>query len=485
MSVQPLNFYDRAEVALHDPQLKQALDRATTRFTAQRNSALDKMLDSDDVRDRARAARARALAQLDRYLEQLATNVEAAGGQVHWAWDAADARRIIADLCRSRDVRRIVKGKSMASEEVHLNQALEEAGFTVVETDLGEYIIQLAGQTPSHIVAPAIHWTKEQVSELFHQKLGVPRTDEIAQMTRTARERLRGEYLRADMGITGVNFGVAETGTIVLIENEGNGRLSSTAPRIHVALMGIERTVATIDDLLPLLQVLARSATGQKLSVYTNFVTGPARPGEVDGPEEFHLVLLDNGRSRILGSEYVEALYCIRCGACLNACPVYGEIGGHAYGAVYPGPIGAVLTPNLDGLNEENRWLPHASSLCGACQEVCPVRIPLPDYLLKLRRDANEQLGAAPIERLAMRAWRIGMASAGLYRASGRLSRVGLKLLERRRRIRRLPPPLDRWTHGRDFPPFAARSFRERWAERQGAAVSPPAPAASSEESRP
>lgn len=467
MTAQPLNFYDRAEVALHDPQLKQALDRATTRFTAQRNNALATMLASDEVRDRARAARARALAQLDRYLEQLAANVEAAGGQVHWAWDAADARRIIAELCRTRAVRRIVKGKSMASEEVHLNQALEEAGFTVVETDLGEYIIQLAGETPSHIVAPAIHWTKEQVSELFHQKLGVPRTDEIAQMTRTAREQLRGEYLRADMGITGVNFGVAETGTLVLIENEGNGRLTSTAPRIHVALMGIERTVATTDDLLPLLQVLARSATGQKLSVYTNFVTGPARAGEVDGPEELHLVLLDNGRSRILGSEYVEALYCIRCGACLNACPVYGEIGGHAYGAVYPGPIGAVLTPNLDGLSQENRWLPHASSLCGACQEVCPVRIPLPDYLLKLRRDALVQLGATPGERLAMRVWRMGMASTGLYRAGSKLSRIGLRLLERRRRIRRLPPPLDRWTHGRDFPPFATRSFRERWADRQ------------------
>jgi L-lactate dehydrogenase complex protein LldF len=385
---------------------------------------------------------------------------------VHWAWDAAEARQIIADLCRSKNVQRIVKGKSMASEEIHLNHALEEAGFTVVETDLGEYIIQLAGQTPSHIIAPAIHWTKEQVSELFHEKLGAPRTDQISDMARTARDTLRNEYLRADMGITGVNFAVAETGTIVLIENEGNGRLTSTAPRIHVALMGIERTVATMDDLLTLLQVLARSATGQKLSVYTNFVTGPARPGEADGPDEFHLVLLDNGRSRILGSEYFEALYCIRCGACLNVCPVYGEIGGYAYGAVYPGPIGAVLTPNLDGLNDDNRWLPHASSLCGACQEACPVRIPLPDYLLKLRRDAIVQLGADPSERLAMRAWRLGMSSAGLYRAGGKLSRLGLRLLERRRRVRRLPPPLDAWTHGRDFPPFAARSFRERWADR-------------------
>jgi len=466
MAVQPLTFYDRADAALHNPQLKTALDRATTRFTAQRATALTNLLNSDEVRDRARAARARALAQLDQYLEQLARNIEAAGGHVHWAWDAAEAQKIIVDLARSKDVRRIVKGKSMASEEIHLNHALESAGFTVVETDLGEYIIQLAGETPSHIIAPAIHWTKEQVSDLFHQKLGTPQTDEIPMLTRTARETLRMEYLRADMGITGVNFGVAETGTIVLVENEGNGRLCSTTPHIHVALMGIERTVATTEDLLPLLQVLARSATGQKLSVYTNFVTGPGRAGEADGPEEFHLVLLDNGRSRILGSEYVETLFCIRCGACLNVCPVYGEIGGHAYGSVYPGPIGAVLTPNLDGLDKENKWLPYASSLCGACQEACPVRIPLPDYLLRLRRDAVREVGAPLMERAAMRAWRLGMSSSRLYNTGAKLSRVGLKMLARRRRIRRLPPPLDAWTHGRDFPSFAPKSFHERWAQR-------------------
>jgi L-lactate dehydrogenase complex protein LldF len=466
MATHPLTFYERADDALHDERLKLALDRATSRFTSQRTMAMTSLLASEEVRDRSRAARARALADLDRYLEQLAANVEAAGGVVHWAWDAADAQRIIGELCRERGVRRIVKGKSMASEEIHLNHALESAGFTVVETDLGEYIIQLAGETPSHIIAPAIHWTREQVSELFHDRLGAPRTDEIPQLARTARESLRQEYLRADMGITGVNFGVAETGTIVLVENEGNGRLTSTAPRIHLAIMGIERTVATMDDLQPLLQVLARSATGQKISVYTNFVTGPARDGEADGPDEFHLVLLDNGRSRILGSDYVETLYCIRCGACLNICPVYSEIGGHAYGAVYPGPIGAVLTPNLDGLNDRNRALPYASTLCGACQEVCPVRIPLPDYLVRLRRDAVRQLGASPIERAAMRAWRISMGAPGLYRAGGALSRIGLRMIARRRRIRRLPPPFDAWTHGRDFPAFASRSFHERWQQR-------------------
>lgn len=467
MATHTLTFYDRAEAALHDVQLKTALDRATGRFTAHRSTALAVLIDSDQLRDQARAARARALAQLDRHLLQLEEQVVAAGGQVHWAADAADARRIIAQVARQGNVRRIVKGKSMASEEIHLNHALEEAGFTVVETDLGEYIIQLAGQTPSHIIAPAIHWTKEQVSDLFHEKLGMPHTDQIGDMAKTARETLRAEYLRADMGITGVNFAVAETGTIVLIENEGNGRLTSTAPRIHLALMGIERVVATTEDLMPLLQVLARSATGQKLSVYTNMVTGPARAGEPDGPDEFHLVLLDNGRSKILGTEYVEALYCIRCGACLNTCPVYGEIGGHAYGATYPGPIGAVLTPLLNGLNQDNKWLPYASSLCGACQEVCPVRIPLPDYLLKLRRDAVEQIGALPGERVGMRGWRIAMGSVKLYRASAAAARMGTRLIGRRGRIRRLPPPLHQWTHGRDFPPFAPESFRERWAKRR------------------
>jgi L-lactate dehydrogenase complex protein LldF len=425
------------------------------------------MVDGDIVRDRARAARASALARLDEYLETLAVNVEAAGGHVHWAADGAAARRIIGGLARDHGVQRIVKGKSMASEEVHLNQALEEAGLRVVETDLGEYIVQLAGETPSHILAPAIHKTREQVAQLFQERLGMPPTDEIPVMTRTARAALREEFLHADMGITGVNFGVAETGTIVLVTNEGNGRLTSGVPRIHVALMGIERVVATTDDLLVLLQVLARSATGQKLSVYTTFLTGPARPDDPDGPEEFHLVLLDNGRSRLLGTEYAESLFCIRCGACLNVCPVYQEIGGHAYGATYPGPIGAVLTPALEGLDGDTKWLPQASSLCGACQEVCPVRIAIPDMLLKLRRDTVRELGTPLPERAGMRGFRIGMSSPALYRAGTRLSRTGLRLLERRGRIRRLPPPLSAWTEGRDFPPFARRSFRERWAERQ------------------
>ena len=467
MTAANLPFYERADAAIRDPNLQIALDRATINLRVARDNALNQMLEPDLVRDRARAVRASALARLDEHLESLAARVEAAGGHVHWASDGAAARRIIGGLARERGVQRIVKGKSMASEEVHLNQALEEAGLRVVETDLGEYIVQLAGETPSHIVAPAFHKTREQISALFQEKLGMPPTDDIPVMTRTARTALRGEFLRADMGITGVNFGVAETGSIVLVTNEGNGRLTSGVPRIHVALMGIERVVATTDDLLVLLQVLARSATGQKLSVYTTLITGPARPDDPDGPDEFHLVLLDNGRSALLGSEYAESLFCIRCGACLNVCPVYQEIGGHAYGSTYSGPIGAVLTPALEGLNHDNKWLPQASSLCGACQAACPVRIAIPDMLLKLRRDTVEELGAPLSERLAMRGWRAGMSAASLYRASGRLAWLGLRALERRGRVRRLPPPLSAWTTSRDFPPFARRSFRDRWAERQ------------------
>jgi L-lactate dehydrogenase complex protein LldF len=469
MTVSDLTFYERTDAALNDPNLQLALDRAVSKFRSSRAIALDQMVDSRGVRDRARSIRAATLARLDEHLEQLSARVEEAGGHVHWAADGAAARRIVGGLARDRGVRRIVKGKSMASEEVHLNEALEEAGLTVVETDLGEYIIQLAGEKPSHIIAPAIHKTREQVSELFQARLGMPPTDEIPVMTRTARAALREEFLRADMGITGVNFGVAETGSIVLVTNEGNGRLTSGAPRIHVAIMGIERIVPTTADLLVLLQVLARSSTGQKLSVYTTMITGPARAEDPDGPEEFHLVLLDNGRSRMLGTEYAEALFCIRCGACLNICPVYQEIGGHAYGSTYSGPIGAVLTPALEGIDGDNKWLPQASSLCGACQEVCPVHIALPDMLLKLRRDTVKERRQPWTERLSMRAWRIGMSTPELYRASGRMSRMGLRLLRRRGKIRRLPPPLSGWTESRDFPPFAARSFRERWAERQQA----------------
>lgn len=465
MTSQAIPFYDRVEGALRDETLQGALGRTISHFIGARARALAALTDSDGLRDQARAIRAGALARLDELLDRLAGQVEARGGQVCWAADAEAARRYIADLALSRGARLIVKSKSMATEEIRLNPALEQAGLEVVETDLGEYIVQLAGESPSHIIAPAVHKTRQQVSALFEQHLGMPPTDDIPTMTQAARRALRQQFLRADMGISGVNFGVAESGAIVLVTNEGNARLTTTCPRIHVAIMGIERVVETLDDLGVLLQVLARSATGQKLSVYTTIVAGPARPDEPDGPEEFHLVLLDNGRSKILGGQYAEALMCIRCGACLNHCPVYQSIGGHAYGGVYSGPIGAVLTPLLQPDLPDVDKLPQASSLCGACQEACPVRIALPDLLLRLRADAVAQGRGDPAERAAFAGWRTMMTNPSLYRMGGRLASLGSRLIAIRGQIGWLPPPLSGWTSQRDFPAFAPTSFTELWDE--------------------
>src|SRR6476469_9573886 len=473
MSSQTLPFYDRVESALHDQTLQTALGRATTRFVANRANALGALIDADGLRDQARAVRAKALARLDELLEQLADQVAARVCHVCWAEDGAAACRYIADLARDRGVKLIVKSKSMASEEIHLNHALEQAGLEVVETDLGEYIIQLAGETPSHIVAPSIHKTREQVSALFEQHLGMPPTDDVPTMTQAARRALRQQFMQADMGISGVNFGVADSGAVVLVTNEGNGRLTTTVPRIHVAVMGIERVVESLDDLGVLLQVLARSASGQKLSVYTTMVSGPARDGEPDGPEEFHLVLLDNGRSKILGGGYAESLMCIRCGACLNVCPVYQAIGGHAYGGVYSGPIGAVLTPLLQPDLPDVHKLPQASSLCGACQAACPVRIAIPALLLRLRADAVAAGHPEAIDRAAIAGWKATMLNPRLYRVSGWLAARATRLIGRKGLIRRLPPPLSAWTRRRDCPTFAAKSFHELWEERTSSAQPP------------
>src|SRR5262245_3618413 len=467
MSIQTLPFYDRVESALHNQTLQTALGRATARFVANRANALEALIDADGLRDQARAIRAKALSRLDELLAQLADQVTARGGHVCWAADGAAACRYITDLAHDRGVKLIVKSKSMASEEIHLNHALEQAGLEVVETYLGEYIIQLAGETPSHIVAPSIHKTREQVSALFERHLGMPPTEDIPTMTQAARRALRQRFVQADMGISGVNFGVAESGAIALVTNEGNGRLTTTVPRIHVAVMGIERVLESLDDLGVMLQVLARSATGQRLSVYTTLVAGPARAGEPDGPEEFHLVLLDNGRSGILGGAYAEALMCIRCGACLNVCPVYQSIGGHAYGGVYSGPIGAILTPLLQPELRDVHYLPQASSLCGACQAACPVRIAIPDMLLRLRADAVAAGKADPVERLAIAGWKTTMLNPTFYRAGGRLASRATRLIGHKGRIRRLPPPLSAWTRKRDFPAFAKRSFTEIWELRQ------------------
>lgn len=462
----PLPFHSRVALALHDRQLRVALDRATSHLARQREIAFASLADPIQAREAARRVRTQTLRQLDQHLEQFERAVVAMGGRVHWADSAADARRIAVELALAQGVRRVVKSKSMLSEEIGLNPALEATGIEVVESDLGEYIVQLAHETPSHIIAPAFHKTREQIGQLFHDKLGIPLTHDPARMTAAARARLREVYLTAGMGISGVNFGVAETGTLCLVTNEGNASLSMSAPPLHLALMGIERIVPSLADLAVMLEVLARSATGQKLSVYTDLITGPRRRADPDGPEELHVLLVDNGRSRVLAGELAEILLCIRCGACLNACPVYREIGGHAYGSVYSGPLGAVLTPALHGI-EAWAELPYASSLCGACRDVCPVRIDIPRMLLALRRQAVQRRATPFWLRLSLRFYRFAATRPRMFRVAMAAARALTRTLAPGGFFRHLPPPLSGWTAHRDFPAFAAQPFSALFAERE------------------
>jgi len=457
-------FRERAGQALDDRFLQEALTIATTKFITLRREAFDAFPQGEALRDQARAIKEATLQRLDHWLEMLIDNVERRGGHVHYATGADEARRIVLDIARRTGARMAVKSKSMATEEIHLNDALEAAGVTPVETDLGEYIIQLAHERPSHIIAPAIHKTKGQVAELFRRELNRDAAPDPEVLTQIARAELRQKFLQADLGITGANFGVAETGTVVLVTNEGNGRMVTSLPRVHVAVMGVEKVIPSMTDLAVFLAILARSATGQKLSVYTSLVNGPRRGGELEGPEEFHLVLLDNGRIRQIAGPLREALSCLRCGACLNVCPVYRQIGGHAYGYTYPGPIGILLTAMLNGPGSV-KDLAHASSLCGACVDACPVRIDIPRMLIELRRELDEQRIAPWPERVVFGAFAWLLQRPALYRLSARLGRLLQRPLARNGRIRRLPLFFGSWTRTRDLPPIAARTFHERWAE--------------------
>jgi L-lactate dehydrogenase complex protein LldF len=457
-------FPDRAAAALGDRHLQEALSIATTKFIGLRRESFAGFPEGDALRDRARAIKEATLQRLDVHLGRLADQVERLGGHVHWAATADEAREVILRLCRDRGVRMAVKSKSMATEEIELNEALERAGVTPVETDLGEYIIQLAHEKPSHIIAPAIHKTKGQIADLISAVARERLPADAEALTAAARGLLRQKFLDADLGITGANFAVADTGTVVLVTNEGNGRMVTSLPRIHVALMGIDKVVPSLSDLVVFLAILARSATGQKLSVYTSLVRGPRRPGELDGPDEFHLVLMDNGRAAQIAGSLREALYCLRCGACLNVCPVYRQIGGHAYGHTYPGPIGILLTAMLHGTQAVGD-LAHASSLCGACKDVCPVRIDIPRMLVELRERVDRE-GVAPRgERLAFRLGARLLRSPALFMAAARAGRWLQRPFLRDGRVRGLPLGLGRWTATRDLPPVAARTFRERWNE--------------------
>jgi len=460
-------FRQRAGSALKDAFLQEALTIATTKFIDLRREAFEDFPEGEALRDRARAIKEATLQRLDHYLETLIANIERLGGHVHYAKTSEEARAIVVDIARRTGARMAVKSKSMATEEIHLNEALEHAGITPVETDLGEYIIQLAHERPSHIIAPAIHKTKGQVADLFGRefKRRVEADPEV--LTKIARDELREKFLQADLGITGANFAVADTGTVVLVTNEGNGRMVTSLPRVHVAVMGVEKVVPSLTDLMVFLAILAKSATGQKLSVYTTLVRGPRRAEELEGPDEFHLVLLDNGRIAQLGGPLREALSCLRCGACLNVCPVYQQIGGHAYGYTYPGPIGILLTAMLEGPRSV-RDLAHASSLCGACADACPVRIDIPRMLIALRREVDEKKIAPWVERVAFTLLARLLTRPALYRLAVSAGRVLQRPFVSEGTISRLPFFLNDWTRTRDLPAVAARTFQERWAAEQG-----------------
>lgn len=457
----------RVRRALQDTALGRAVWRTTDGMRSSRRRAVAAVDDWEAKRERARQIRAHTLDHLDYYLTMLAQRVRALGGHVFFADTAQDAVDYVLDVARRHGVRSVVKSKSMVSEEIELNAHLARAGITAVETDLGEYIVQLGNDRPSHLIAPAMHKNRSQIAQLFSQVAGEALPDDAPSLNAFARRTLRQKFLEADMGITGCNFAVAETGTLVLVTNEGNGRMVTALPRIQVTLMGMERVVPTMDDLDALLDVLARSATGQKMSSYTTLTQGPRRAGEPDGPEELHLVIVDNGRSNMLGGEFQEALQCIRCSACQNVCPVFQHVGGHAYGWVYGGPIGAVITPLLRDLDQWGE-LAEASSLCGACTEVCPVKIPLHDLLIGLRRETARR-GQAPRPYPAVfRVWRRVMADARRWERGLKALQLLQRPLVRDGRWRWAPPPVSDWLAHRELPAVAPQSFRQWWRAQRG-----------------
>ena len=465
-------FKQNAARALADAQLQKALGNVKQGFIDKRQQAAAKLPEFEALRDSARDIKNHTLEHLDLYLEAYEEKVKASGGHVHFARNADEARAVILGICREAGARTVTKGKSMISEEIGINHHLEAHGITPVETDLGEYIIQLRNELPSHIIAPAVHLNATQVEQDFrrvHKNLD-PKRDlsEPVQLLTEARAVLRERFLAADVGITGANFLVAETGTSIIVTNEGNGDLTQILPKTHIVLASIEKLVPTLEDVSQLLRVLARSATGQELSVYTTFSTGPRRPTDADGPENYHVVILDNGRSSMLGTSFEEMLRCIRCGACMNHCPVYHAVGGHAYGWVYPGPMGAVFTPTLIGVDKAGH-LPNASTFCGRCESVCPVRIPLPKLMRHWReREFERHLTPATV-RSGLGVWGFFAKRPALYRLATRAA-MGVLGLAGRQRGRFTWLPLSKgWTKYRDFPAPQGETFQARWKrERRG-----------------
>jgi len=459
------DFKGDVDRALADPTLQKNLSKLKGNFLARRYRARESLPEFDTLRDEAKAIKDHTLAHLDLYLEAFEAQVKATGGEVHWARDAAEARAIVLRLCQAANAKTVTKGKSMIAEEMGLNHFLEAHGIEPIETDLGEYIIQLAHEPPSHIIAPAIHKNRQQVAELFaqhHPHLNGRRLQDIDEMLADARKVLRERFLKADVGITGANLMIAQTGQTVIVTNEGNGDLTQLLPRVHIALASIEKVVPTLEDAITILRVLARSGTGQELSSYTTFSAGGRRAGETDGPEAFHVVILDNGRSGMLESEIQDMLRCIRCGCCLNACPVYGKIGGHAYGSTYSGPMGSVLTPALAGLDGA-RNLPFASTLCGRCEEVCPMRIPIPRMLRHWREEETRRAMTPPAARWGLGIWSAIASRPRLYRRLARLGVAALGRLGRRHGRFANLPLASGWTEGRELPAPEGRTFQDLW----------------------
>jgi len=463
-------FKENARCALNDAQLQRALGNVRRGFIDKRAKARARLPEFDELRDAAKAIKDHTLAHLDAYMERFEARVTAQGGQVHWCPTAADARQTVLDICRQAGAKSCTKGKSMVAEEIGLNEFLEQNDIEPVETDLGEYIIQLRHEPPSHIIAPAVHLNLDQwASDFRRHHLQFPSDralDEARTLVNEARQVLRDRYLAAEVGITGANFLVAETGQTVIVTNEGNGDLTQALPRVHVVIASLEKVVPTLEDATTIMRVLARSATGQEQSVYTTFSAGPRRADDLDGPEEFHVVLLDNGRSAMLGSEFQEMLRCIRCGACMNHCPIYHAVGGHAYGWTYVGPMGAVLTPSLVGI-EEASDLPHASTFCGRCESVCPMHIPLPKLMRHWREKAFERHLTPPATRYGLKLWAFFATRPRLYQLATRMQVAAMGFLGRRRgRFRRLPLA-GGWTDHRDLPAPEGRTFQQMWRHRR------------------
>ncbi|WP_350333309.1 LutB/LldF family L-lactate oxidation iron-sulfur protein [Coralliovum pocilloporae] len=470
MKIQSPTFKTNTSEALEDVNLQKAMSVVEGNFVAKRAQAASELPEFESLRDSARDIKNHTLAHIDLYLEAFEKKVTEAGGHVHWAETAEDARRIALEICRKENARTVTKGKSMISEEIGLNEFFEENGIAPVETDLGEYIIQLRKEHPSHIIAPALHVTQDQVADDFrehHTHLDAERNlEEAPTLLQEARKILRDKYFAADVGITGANFLIAETGTSVIVTNEGNGDLTQLLPRVHLVLASIEKVIPTLDDAAQFLRVLGRSATGQEMSVYTTLSTGPKRADDPDGPEEYHVILLDNGRSEMIGSEYQDMLRCIRCGACMNHCPVYQAVGGHAYGWVYPGPMGSVLTPSLIGVDKAGH-LPNASTFCGRCESVCPVRIPLPKMMRHWREQEFEKKLNPATQRSALGLWAFAAKRPRLYQFGTRMAMAVMGRLGRRRGRFRQMPLAGGWTRHRDLPAPEGKTFQALWAERR------------------